>query len=187
MLKTLITNDCFGGVISHQYGMKFNSPTVNLQILPEEFPDFCEHLGFYLKQDLIECKELSAWHRDYMEHMFGPEFPNCPLGILCDILVVFQHYDTFEEAKEMWDKRKKRVDFENIGYMFHIKNPTYSGPAQDFIKLGLPHSICTTEDFELEGAYGFTVPEGMDCFGGKDGRRIIEDNFRVIDWLEGRI
>lgn len=190
MLKTLITNNCWGGVISSNYKMPFCSPTINLQILPEEFPEFCQHLKFYMQQELVECKELTAWHRDYMEHMFGDEFPNCPLGLLCDMLVVFQHYESFSEAKAAWDRRKKRIDYDNIGYLFHVKNVTYSAPARDFMKLDLPNSICITEDFELEGAYAFHVPEGMDAFGGINDhgrmRRIIEENFSIKDWLEGK-
>ena len=189
MLKTLITNNCWGGVIAHNYGMEFRSPTINLQILPEEFPDFCEHLKFYMKRDLIECKELAPWHEDYMHHQFGEELPECPLGLIGDILVVFQHYETFEEAKEQWNRRKARIDYDNIGYFFHVKNYTYSAPARDFIKLKLPNSVCATQDFYLDGAYRFDVPEDKDAFGAVDdnSRRLIEQNFRIKDWLEGKL
>lgn len=191
MLKTLITNNCWGGVICNNYGMEFKTPTINLQILPEEFPDFCENLEWYMSRELVECRRLRSWHKEYLKNMFQ-EVPKFPMGRIGDILVVFQHYESFEEAKEKWDKRKKRVDYESIGYLFHVKDERYSKYAKEFINLKLPNSVCITEDFSLEGAFQFDVPEGMDAFGGvrgKDGtmRRIIEQNFKIKDWLEGRL
>lgn len=191
MINTLITNNCWGGIIYNNYKMEFRSPTINLQILPEEFPDFCEHLKFYMKRELIEYKNLSYWHEDFLHHMFGEELPNCPLGLIGDIMVVFQHYETFDEAKELWNRRRDRIDYDSIGYMFHVRDYTYSAPARDFIKLKLPNSVCATQEFYLDGAYSFHVPEGMDAFGGVRGndgqmRRIIEENFTIKDWLEGR-
>lgn len=191
MIKTLITNNCWGGIIYNNYQMEFRSPTINLQILPEEFPDFCKHLKFYMKRELIEYKNLSYWHEDFLHHMFGEELPNCPLGLIGDIMVVFQHYETFDEAKELWNRRRERIDYDSIGYMFHVRDYTYSGPARDFIKLKLPNSVCATQEFYLDGSYSFHVPEGMDAFGGVRGndgqmRRIIEENFTIKDWLEGR-
>lgn len=189
MLTSLITNNCWGGVISHNYGMALCSPTVNLQILPEEFPDFCDNLKFYMKQDLIECTELTPWHRDYMTNMFGDSFPDCPLGMIVDILVVFQHYTSFSDAKRQWEKRKARIDYDNIGYFFHVNSPKYSRYARDFIRQELPNSVCVTEGFTLDGAYRFDVPEGKDAFGAVDdrSRRLIEQEFKIKDWLEGKL
>ena len=35
MINTLITNNCWGGIIYNNYKMEFRSPTINLQILPD--------------------------------------------------------------------------------------------------------------------------------------------------------
>lgn len=191
MFKTLITNNCWGGIIYNNYGREFDSPTINLQILPEYFPDFCTFLKFYLCMELEECTELDMWQEAYMYHMFGDNRPDCPIGLLNDMPVVFQHYGTFEEAKRKWYERRERVDYNDIGYMFHAKNISYKAAALEFLDRDLPNSICITEGFEIPGAYSFHVPEGMDAFGGvkENGgmRRIIEENFRISDWLEGRL
>lgn len=191
MIKTLITNNCWGGIIYNNYGRKFDSPTINLQILPEDFTDFCAGLKFYLSMELKECKEMDKYQEAYMYHMFGDERPDCPIGMISDILVVFQHYGTFREAKRKWDERKERVDMTDIGYMFHVKNASYMAAAKEFVARDFPNSVCITEGFEIPGAYSFHVPEGMDAFGGvmenSKMRRIIEENFKIEDWLEGRL
>lgn len=190
MLKTLITNNCWAGIIYNNYQKEFCSPTINLQILPEEFPKFCGNLKHYLEQEVIECKEPSEIHKNRLLRMFG-YIPDYPMGLIDDIILVFQHYETFEDAKEKWETRKKRVDYDSIGYLFHVKHYVYSVSAVAFMALHLPNSVCITEDFGLEGAYRFDVPPGMDAFGGvrgEDGnmRRIIEQNFKIKDWLEGK-
>ena len=52
-----------------------------------------------------------------------------------DVLVCFQHYDTFEEAKKKWDERKKRVDYDHIGYIFHVRGPEYQFEAEEFFAM----------------------------------------------------
>ena len=185
MIKTIISNNCFGGCISNDYHMEFCSPTINLQILPEEYPKFCKNLTYYMKVELMECKAMSMRHEKMCEHMFGYVPTEYPMGLLDDILVVFQHYKTFAEAKECWGKRKARVDFENIGYFMHAKNETYADCVKEFLALNLPHSEAVTEGFDVEGAHRFDTPSGLDCFYFVGGKRVIEQNFSIRKWLEG--
>lgn len=185
MIKTIISNNCFGGCISNDYHMEFCSPTINLQILPEEYPRFCKNLTYYMKVELMECKAMSMRHEKMCEHMFGYVPTEYPMGLLDDILVVFQHYKTFAEAKECWDKRKARVDFDNIGYFMHAKNETYADCVREFLALNLPHSEAVTEGFDVEGAHRFDTPPGLDCFYFVGGKRVIEQNFSIRKWLEG--
>lgn len=185
MIKTIISNNCFGGCISNDYHMEFCSPTINLQILPEEYPKFCKNLKHYMDAELVEYKELSDMHKIYCEHMFGYVPMEYPMGLIDDILVVFQHYKTFAESKECWDKRKARVDYDSIGYFMHAKNETYTDDVIDFLELNLPHSEAVTEGFDVAGAHRFDTPPGLDCFYFVGGKRVIEQNFSIRKWLEG--
>lgn len=45
---TIIANNCNGGVISHDLGLKFRTPTVNLYIPFPDYVRFCEGLPHYL-------------------------------------------------------------------------------------------------------------------------------------------
>lgn len=57
----IIANNCCGADICHTYGLRFNSPTVNLQILPCDFPKFCSNLDYYLQP-----KVPSFYTKDYV-------------------------------------------------------------------------------------------------------------------------
>ena len=185
MIKSIISNNCFGGCIAKDYHMEFCSPTINLKILPEEFPKFCANIRHYMDAELVEYTELSDEHKAYCEHMFGYVPMEYPMGLIDDILVVFQHYESFAESKECWDKRKARVDFNDMCYFLHAKNETYADCVKEFLALNLPHSEAVTEGFDVEGAHRFDTPPGLDCFYFVGGKRVIEQNFSIRKWLEG--
>lgn len=99
---TLITNNCIGGIIYHDLGIQFQSPTINLDIPPENFLTFLEHFEEYLYIPIVplETKE------------------NCPVGVIHgdfgDVQINFRHYKTFEEGVLKWNERKKRIHWDNL-------------------------------------------------------------------------
>ena len=97
---TIISHNCIGGVLSHELGLKFLSPTVNLFMVNKDFIKFCENLEYYLSLDITPYD--GDIKRDY------------PLGRCGDLVLYFVHYNSFEEAKYKWNERKKRVDMNNI-------------------------------------------------------------------------
>ena len=100
---SLITNNCIGGVILHDLNLRFNSPTINLYFLDSDFIKFISHLNDYLSASLVEnvCSD-----KDY------------PVGtLLCehgDIDLFFVHYNSFDEAKQKWIDRSKRINKNNL-------------------------------------------------------------------------
>lgn len=94
---SIISCNCIGGLIYHDYNLKFLSPTINLYIESPDFIKFVQNLSNYLSLELIE--------------IFGYKYP---VGKLGDIKIHFLHYDSFYDAKMKWDERKKRVNFSNI-------------------------------------------------------------------------
>ncbi len=94
---TIISQNCIGGVFSHDMGQEFRSPTVNLFFPAADFIKFVNNLDYYLNAEL--------------ELVWGEEYP---VGKLADIELRFVHYETCQEAREAWERRKKRVDLSKI-------------------------------------------------------------------------
>ncbi len=164
MIETIISNNCAGAAIMHDLGMEFRTPTINLQILPEQFPKFCEHLEHYITADLMPCTDLSKTHADYLKTMFGG-IPSLPLGLIDDILIVFQHYDSFERAKLKWNERRIRVNYKNIGYIFHARGIEYKASAEQFLALDIPNKLCLTQNFSIPGSIVFKGEGFSNCHG----------------------
>lgn len=89
---SIISQNCIGGVLYHDLGMQFLSPTINLFIKEPDFVRFVLNLEHYLG-----CSLQMHWGEEY------------PIGTLDDITIYFMHYHTCEEAKLAWERRAKRV------------------------------------------------------------------------------
>lgn len=100
---SIISSNCIGGIIYHDLGLRFNSPTINLTLPPNDFILFCENIDGFLNASLkeIQCDKC-----------------NYPVGELTyqnsTIKLFFMHYKTFDEALKKWEERKRRIDFNNI-------------------------------------------------------------------------
>lgn len=57
---SIISMNCVGGVVSHELGLRFNSPTVNLWFTPKEFIKFLSQLEYYLYDCKIEMDEKNS-------------------------------------------------------------------------------------------------------------------------------
>lgn len=101
---TIISSECAGGVIYHDLGLRFDSPTINLWFKPDDCLAFLKDIKYYLNTNiLVEDKECNLEY---------------PVGILGEkgkqIRLFFQHYDNFKDAKQKWNRRKKRVHLNNL-------------------------------------------------------------------------
>ena len=95
---TIISSNCIGGIIYHDLGLPFLTPTVNLSFDMNDFVKFVSNLKYYIDKDLIKLDT----NKEY------------PIGVIEDIKINFIHYKTFEEAKTKWDERKQRINYDNL-------------------------------------------------------------------------
>lgn len=101
---SIFCNNCVGATMAHDLNLQFRSPFVNLWLYPKDFIKFCENIDSYLDAELIFCP--SPPHDDIKI--------DYPVAKLNDITIYFQHYHSEEEARNSWEKRKKRINRGNI-------------------------------------------------------------------------
>lgn len=94
---TIISQNCIGGVLYHDMGMQFASPTIDLFFSCPDFVRFVQALDYYLR-----LEPVMSWGEAY------------PVGKLDDITIHFMHYNTCAEAKSAWQRRKQRVDLGRV-------------------------------------------------------------------------
>jgi uncharacterized protein (DUF1919 family) len=136
---TIFSNNCIAGFLYNDYRLKFNSPTINLQISPQNFIKFLKNINYYLSIELIEEKEPDI--DDFIR--LGGQTINFPVGRLDDIVVYFQHYHSFDEAKEKWDLRKKRIIWDKI-YVILMDTYCTEDIIEQFFKLDFIKKIFIT-------------------------------------------
>lgn len=95
---SILASNCIGGLLYHDLGKQFMSPTVNTRFSSPDFVKFVCHLEHYLEKTL-----------DFMDTDDG-----FPVAMLDDVRICFVHYKTRRDAEHKWEERKKRIDFSRI-------------------------------------------------------------------------
>ena len=175
---SLLCNNCNGGIISHDLGLQFRAPTVNMFFYSDHFLRFCESFEYYIAQPLIPCENP--------RHKPEIEYPVCNLG---DLELHFLHYSSFEQAKEKWDARTARLNRENIFVMWTFFGGTDEQTMARFDQLPFKNKVAFTEKpfpqyksacyirgFEEQGL------GVLSQFDGLRGKRVI-DQFDYVNWF----
>lgn len=145
---SIISNTCVGGVITHNLGEQFRSPTVNLIIYEDQFMTFCRNLKAY-----SECP-VEKPEGEESEQFKGFSYP---VGILRgasknlpDIYLFFVHYKTFEDAREKWISRFARVNYDDIFVLMDRGMDAKDEILDEFYSLPYEHKVFLTDKADPE-------------------------------------
>ena len=174
---SILCSTCNGGVITSELGEQFRTPTVNLWMNAEDFLKFVKRLDYYL---LAEVEELQY------------NFETYPVGRVNDITLYFMHYHTFEEAKNKWNERKKRIRFDDLYLLMAEKNGCTADMVHEFDSLPYKNkAIFTAHRYpDCMSAVFVDEDEGSDEVGimtdfvGVGGRKY-DRYFDYVKWLNG--
>lgn len=108
---SIISNNCWAGRVYQYLDMPYLSPTAGLYFFAPDYIKFVSDLRRYLNTPL---RFINPEESKYYEEIKKRNQINRPIGILDDVEIVFLHYKTKEEAEEKWNRRKERVNFDNI-------------------------------------------------------------------------
>ena len=139
---TIISINCWGGMIYESYNLRKNSPTVGLFIMPKDYIKFIKNLKKYLKIKLTFIKPEDSKYTDVLKN--DSRFGSYPIGKLGDIEIMFLHYKNEKEAYEKWERRKQRINFDNIIYKFNDQNGCTKSDFYEFVNLPLPNKLFFT-------------------------------------------
>ena len=135
---SIISNNCVGGVIYSDLNLQFLSPTINLYIKPTDFIKLCLNLKWYMNQKIVEIKEENL---------------NYPVGLLYDIKIYFMHYKSFHEAKNTWERRRKRINYDNIFVIMVQRDGFDTEDLQLFETIKYPKILLTNKDFKKKDTF----------------------------------
>ena len=114
---TIISNNCWGGYVYDTFGLKYLSPTIGLYFFSQDYVKFVSNLTYYLNLEAYPISVYKSKHKDKIL-----KNGNNMVGRIGDIEVVFVHYKSAIEACDKWNKRRKRVDFNNLLVKYNDQN-----------------------------------------------------------------
>ena len=95
---TIICSNCIGGIIYNRLGLQFRSPTINMWMHQHDCIRLMKDLREYMNADL-----------EFIDSKYS-----YPVAKLKDITLYFNHCDTEEEARNDWNRRKQRINYDNL-------------------------------------------------------------------------
>lgn len=173
---SIICSNCIGGEIYNLLGEKFLSPTINMWQEQSDFIKFALDLKYYLEQPLefIETNELT------------------PVAKCGDILLHFNHHDNAEDAEYDWNRRKHRINFDNIYIILY--NRKLSLEEIKKIEQAECKNIAVLTDKPLPLKYAVLMKPNLDRqygdhFIDKDRRGIYtyEKQWDFVEWLNSEL
>lgn len=135
---SIISQNCIGGVIYHDLGAQFLSPTVNTFIPEPDFVKLAGNLRYYMEQELV-----MRWEETY------------PVGMLADVQIHFMHYATCAEAKESWERRKKRINYDRVLVLATDRDGFDEAVYEQWKQISYPKVLFTADPAFTEDAVFF--------------------------------
>lgn len=106
---TIVSNNCWGGYVYQNLHISFNTPFIGLFILPEDYYKLTANFRDYMEKEL--------WFDEHLTYFPAGDY-YYPVGHLGDVTLHFLHYKTSLEAKEKWERRKARINYDNLYFKF---------------------------------------------------------------------
>lgn len=173
---SLLCPNCLGGVLFHDLGLQFRSPTVNLMMEQPDFVRFVLNMDHYLRQELVFFEKA-----DY----------SCPCAQLDDVTIHFTHYSSTEEAARKWHERKRRIDLDNLFVFATERDGLTKEQIQQLASLKCRGLVVFTANHYPEIPYALCIPKyaNLGYIGNilekdwKDESREYEKYFDFVRWF----
>lgn len=101
---SIIANHCWGGFTYNSLGMQFLSPFINMFVEAEDYIKLLNNFDYYMELPLHFVRE------EYEVNLKR----NYPVVGLDDVVLYFNHYTDFDSAVAIWNKRKSRINKDNL-------------------------------------------------------------------------
>jgi uncharacterized protein (DUF1919 family) len=145
-----------GGFIYDYFGLKYQTPTIGLFFSASDYLKFLTHLDYYLSLDLHQL----------------PPTKECKInGCLGDLSIHFAHYSTFDDAKMKWNKRKLRINKNNLLVKFNDQNGFTEEDFISFQNLPYGHKLFFTVNEKMNSKFTVVFPK-------KEGKQFVKDDIK---------
>ncbi len=170
---SIICSTCIGGCIYNDLGMQFLSPTINMYINNLDFIKFACNPKYYCSQEL-----------EFIDTDAG-----FPVAMCDDIRLNFNHSKTESDAKRDWERRKTRINYDNIYLIFYYREGYTLEQIRKIEKAPCKRVAVLTHkplglDYEVY-MKGNGDPEQNFLEKDKYGIRTFEKEWDFVSWING--
>jgi uncharacterized protein (DUF1919 family) len=141
---TIFSNDCWGGEMYKLLDRPYNTPFIGLMLMAPCYIKLLHNPKSFLNLPLIFKKESN--YQEMRKKNAGVSYPLAELGD-SGIEIHFLHYSSQEEVSAKWNRRIKRIDWQNLFVKFDFgKNYGNIKLAEEFLKLPFKNKLLIGKD-----------------------------------------
>ena len=128
---SILSINCWGGLIYHTFGLPFLSPTINMFFGESDFLKFLHNPNYYME------KELRFYKMSFDKNLKC----NYPIFLLGDIKLYMNHYGDvgIDGAREKWEERRLKINWFNL-FIMNFTNDIHF--LKEFDQLPYSKKIC---------------------------------------------
>ena len=172
---SIVSNNCWGGMISEEYGLRKESPTVGLFITGKDYVKMLKNFEFYINQPLC----FIPWEESRLYSTVNRYNNPYPVAMIDDVEIYFMHYETEKLAKEKWEKRAKRINKDNLVVKLSQRDECTRDEIIEFMNLPYKNKLCFTYEKNIPGTV--YVPELRGLCG--DEYNLLSNKFNIHSYL----
>lgn len=175
-MPTIIANSCAAAVIYSALDSEILSPTINLNIEPEDFVKICKNPREYLSEDIK------------FDHWSISKGGVVPIGKIKDVEIIFSHASDADEAVNAWNRRRQRINWDNLVYIMEDSN--YSRVLRATDKVEKEFNALSGKHLRILSKSYSVDPERTDALYMEGSYfykhdLVIENWFDLVAWING--
>ena len=153
---SILANNCWGGIVSRDRHLPYNSPTAGTYIFSKDYLRFLSDIHGYLE---TEMEKVPVQKSKYAEKLIALHGPEVVVGRLGDVEIVMLHYPTFAEAKEKWERRAKRIRWDNLLVKYSDQNEFEPEDFEVFRRLPFANKLFLTTNPDYKSDFTVVIPD----------------------------
>lgn len=177
---SLISSDCTGGCWAKDLRVRMNSPTRNFYFNADDYIKFCSNLDYYLELEPLTYRGSYSGE--------GSQYLMASLG---DLKMFLVHYDSIEQARLAWLRRRERVNSENMFFIMNDRNLCTEREIEAFDALPYQNKVCFTHipyrkyksTFYIAGSETRACVKGVMNYVKPFCIKRYYDQFDFVDWI----
>lgn len=175
---SIISNNCWAGIFYRNNNLKYLSPTLGLFFMADDYIKFIYDMKKYINTNLEFISLENSKYKNYLKKLNY----NSPIGKLDDIEIMFLHYESEEEAEEKWNRRKARINWNNIVYKFSDQNCCTYEHLEKFNNFKAKNKICFTTR-KYDGLDTIQIKDFEKCENVGEDIKTYKKYFNVYKYL----
>ena len=175
---SIICSNCIGGTIYNRLGKQFLSPTINMWINQKDFIKLIFNLKSYINKQLV---------------FVGDERYDYPVGMIGDVKLFFNHSKSEEEAKKDWERRKTRINYDNLYIIMYDRDGITEDDIKTLNEVNCKNIIVLSDKERPDIDYVKTIVPNYEAEFGyqfldkdKYGIRTFEKQWDFVEWLNSK-